>query len=69
MANSLLAAIFSFFIPGLGQFYCGSFLKGLLVFIGSFVVGFIAIIVPVIGWLIALLYWIWNICDAYSSAK
>jgi hypothetical protein len=68
MASQILAAIFSFFIPGLGQFYAGSFLRGLLIFVLAFVVGGIAFVIPLIGWLIALVYWIWNIIDAYQLA-
>ncbi|WNY28018.1 hypothetical protein MmiEs2_01980 [Methanimicrococcus stummii] len=68
MANSVLAAVFSFFIPGLGQFYCGQFLKGIMVFIGAAVVSAISFFIPVIGFLIVLLYWLWNIYDAYTSA-
>lgn len=69
MANSLLAIIFSLFIPGLGQFYCGSFLRGLIIFIGSIAVGSIAIFFPLLGLFIALVYWIWNIWDAYVLAS
>ena len=68
MANQFLAAVLSFFIPGLGQFYAGSFLRGLLIFIFAFVIGGIAVIIPIIGWLIAFVYWIWNILDAFQLA-
>jgi TM2 domain-containing membrane protein YozV len=79
MASPLLAAIFSFFIPGLGQFYAGHFLRGILVFIMSAVLGgiltFVAtifaitIIIPFVAVLIGLIYWIWNIIDAYKLAS
>ncbi|MDR2944611.1 MAG: hypothetical protein LBU81_05990 [Methanosarcinales archaeon] len=69
MANAFLAIILSFFIFGLGQFYCGSFLRGLLIFIGAVVVGSLALFIPLIGWILFLIYWIWNMWDAYSLAN
>ncbi|MDR0767052.1 MAG: hypothetical protein LBE57_01185 [Methanosarcinales archaeon] len=69
MANALLAAILSFFIPGLGQFYCGSLLRGLLIFIGALIVFAIAIFIPIIGAIIAFVYWIANIVDAFALAQ
>ena len=64
MANSLLAAILSFFIPGLGQFYCGHFLRGLFVFIMFSILAFF------LGWtlIIPFLFWIWNLYDAITLA-
>jgi len=78
MASQILAAIFSFFIPGLGQFYAGSFLRGLLVFLFSIILSsvivslslflLITIIAPIILGLFTLVFWIWNIIDAYQLA-
>ncbi|MDV0445106.1 hypothetical protein MmiAt1_06630 [Methanimicrococcus sp. At1] len=69
MANPILSAVFSFFIPGLGQFYSGSFFRGILVFVGAIVASAVGVVVPIIGALIVLVYWLWNIYDAYSLAK
>jgi TM2 domain. len=67
MANQLLAAIFSFFIPGLGQFYAGSFLRGVLVFISALILGFISL-VTIIFWIVYIIFFIWNIVDAVQLA-
>ncbi|MDV0447477.1 hypothetical protein MsAg5_13760 [Methanosarcinaceae archaeon Ag5] len=79
MANPILAAIFSFFIPGLGQFYDGQFLRGAMIFIGIIIYGILAgtvgailvwtVIVPILLSIFGLLIWIWNIYDAYQLAK
>ncbi|MCL2549717.1 MAG: hypothetical protein FWE78_02090 [Methanimicrococcus sp.] len=79
MASSILAAILSFFIPGLGQFYSGHFLRGVLIFIISLLLGaasaglgailMITLVVPIVLALIALVFWIWNIIDAWQLAS
>ncbi len=38
MANAILAAILSFFIPGLGQAYAGDMKKGIIFFIVFFII-------------------------------
>ena len=78
MASSILAAILSFFIPGLGQFYSGHFLRGLLIFIISLLLGstltglsillVITLVVPAVLFLIIFVFWIWNIYDAWQLA-
>jgi len=61
--NPLLAAIGSFFIPGLGQVYNGEgFVKGLLYFIGA-LIGYIVLFLP------GLVIWLYGIYNAYSVAK
>lgn len=55
-----LAAVLSFFIPGLGQVYCGRLGRGALFFLGSF------LLVPIV---IGFGIWIWNIVDAHSLAQ
>ncbi len=61
--NPLLAAIASFFVPGLGQVYNGEgFLKGFLYMIGVFI-GAILFFIP--GLLIAL----YGIYNAYTVAQ
>jgi TM2 domain-containing membrane protein YozV len=61
--NPLLAAIGSFFIPGLGQVYNGEgFVKGLLYLIGT-LIGYIILFIP--GFAI----WLFGIYKAYKVAK
>jgi TM2 domain-containing membrane protein YozV len=61
--DPLIAAIASFFIPGLGQLINGdSILKAILLFVGVFV-GFLACIIP------GIIIWAFGIFDAYSVAK
>ena len=67
MANQLLAVVLSFFIPGLGQFYAGHFLRGLLVFISTLVLAGISFMTVIVG-IISLIFWIWNMFDAYQLA-
>ncbi|MDL2260652.1 hypothetical protein LJC08_00170 [Methanimicrococcus sp. OttesenSCG-928-J09] len=79
MASPLFAALLSFFVPGLGQFYCGRFLRGIFVFIAFGITSTVAVsiatllvwtlIIPVIMGIFCLLIWLWNILDAYSLAK
>lgn len=71
MANSILAAILSFLIPGLGQFYAGSLMKG----IGLFVVWIIiALIITMIFkqwiyYIVNILYSLFAAYDAYNMAN
>jgi hypothetical protein len=69
MSSPILAAIFSFFIPGLGQFFEGHFMRGFFIFIFSIIMGVVAFFVLWIGPLFAFLVWIWNIVDAYKLAE
>ena len=62
-----IAAIASFVVPGLGQIYCGEIGRGIMILIG-FIISCLLIIV-LIGLIIAPLFWIWNIYDAYNLAK
>jgi len=62
-----LAAVLSFFIPGLGQVYNGQIGKGIIVLI-LFAL-FTASIIVLIGFILAPLFWIWNIYDAHNTAK
>ncbi len=41
MANAIIAAILSFFIPGLGQVYVGDWKKGVIFFIIAVIAGLI----------------------------
>jgi TM2 domain-containing membrane protein YozV len=65
--NTGIAAIASFVIPGLGQIYCGEIGRGIMIFIG-FVISCLLIML-IIGIIIAPLFWVWNVYDAYTLAK
>jgi TM2 domain-containing membrane protein YozV len=56
-------AIFSFFLPGLGQLIKGQILKAVVIWILSGVVGFL------LWWTIVIPFalWAWNVYDAYNS--
>ena len=54
-SGNIIAAIFSFFIPGLGQLVQGRVLKALLMFVLAAVLWWI-----LLGWIIHL----WSIIDA-----
>ena len=78
MANPILAAILSLIIPGLGQIYAGSFLRGVLIFIGVIALGAIfyyvrtvtassaiSLVIAAIGLIVIIAY----VYDAYNLAK
>ena len=56
-------AIFSFFLPGLGQLIKGQILKAFLIWAVGGVVGFL------LSWtlIVPFLIWAWNVYDAYNS--
>lgn len=59
----ILAAIGSFIIPGAGQIYNGdSFIKGLLILLGT-TIGALFLVIP------GLIIWLYGIYDAYSVSK
>lgn len=62
-----IAAIASFVIPGLGQIYCGKIGRGIMILIGAVIC--CLLIIVIIGIVLAPIYWIWNIYDAYTLAK
>ena len=65
--NPGLAAVLSFFIPGLGQIYNGQIGKGIkFTIIGVTLALSIAFLVGIILYPI---FWAYNIHDAYSTAK
>ena len=67
MANQFLAAVLSFFIPGLGQFYAGHLMRGILVFILAVILYAITAFTFFVG-LVAFIFVVWNIIDAYQLA-
>lgn len=67
LKNPGIAAVLSFLFTGLGQIYNGQIGKG----IAFIVVGFVCLVLVIvlIGILLYPLFWIYNIYDAYTSAK
>ena len=71
MANPILAAILSFLIPGLGQFYCGSLAKGLAFLVVAILLG-LAVLMVFKSWvyiIINLLISLYAAYDAYNMAS
>ena len=62
-----IAAVLSFLFVGLGQIYNGEIGKGILFIIVGVVILFTAIIL--IGFILYPIFWIYNIYDAYDTAK
>lgn len=65
--NSGIAAVLSFLIIGLGQLYNGQIGKGLLLFGGAVVSGFLTTII--IGFILLPAIWLYGIYDAYKVAN
>ena len=75
MANKYIAAIMSFFIPGLGQAYAGNVKKGIAYFIVAFItlgiVGmvFVDSVLTSFYYIINILIQIYATYDSYLMAK
>ncbi len=84
MASAILAAILSFFIPGLGQFYTGQFLKAVGLFVLTLFFGHMAYTIHVTGTFLSyslgrgfaylaitiyLFLWVYGMYDAYCAAN
>jgi len=66
MANPILAAILSFFIPGLGQIYGGQGItKGIIFFVIAIVLGALTGVIIFAG-IASLLFAIYAAYDAYK---
>lgn len=65
--NPGVAVVLSFFIPGLGQIYNGQIMKGIIFIILASVFGFLTEVL--IGYILYPLFWIYNLYDAYNTAK
>jgi len=61
------SAVLSFFVPGLGQIYNGQIGRGIVI-LCIFALCLVSMFI-LIGFLLAPVLWIWNIYDAYGSAK
>lgn len=71
MANPILAAILSFFIPGLGQFYAGDLTKGIVMFVICVIISLVVSLVfrEWIYHIVNILYSIYAAYDAYQMAE
>ncbi|WP_458454963.1 hypothetical protein [Methanobrevibacter sp.] len=71
MANEILAAILSFFIPGLGQAYAGDIKKGVIFFVIAVVLALIVTFVlqGIVMSIIDIAFSIYAAYDAYQMAK
>lgn len=65
--NPNIVIILSFFITGLGQIYNGETVKGIAFFIIEII--FILLMSVWIGLILAPLFWIYAMHDAYKTAK
>ncbi len=65
--SSGIAAIASFFIPGLGQIYNGQIGKGIMYIIIGII--FALLMIVLIGFILYTLFWAYNIYDAYTTAE
>ncbi|WP_407463043.1 zinc-ribbon domain-containing protein [Methanobrevibacter sp.] len=66
MKNPVVAAILSFIFPGIGQLYIGQNNKGGLFIVLAAVS--ILLMLLLIGFILYVLFWLWAIFDAYTSA-
>lgn len=71
MVNAILAAVLSFFIPGLGQVLAGDIQKGIIFFVVAIVLWAIASLIfrSWIVTLITLIYALYAAYDAYQMAQ
>ena len=80
----IVAAILSFLVPGLGQIYCGKEERGAAILVAGIIVGTLALIwqrleatrmadgfldYRITLALYAVVFWIWQVVDAYRQAK
>jgi TM2 domain-containing membrane protein YozV len=65
--NEGIAAVLSFLFVGLGQIYNGEIGKGIMFLIIGIILVFTMIFL--IGFILYPLFWIYNIYDAYNTAK
>jgi TM2 domain-containing membrane protein YozV len=62
-----LAAVLSFFWPGLGQIYNGQIAKGLFFMVLALLFGWLMFVV--IGFILYPILWVYGIYDAYKTAE
>lgn len=55
-------------MPGAGQVYCGKIVRGIAIFLAGLLLDLVAIFSFGLLGIAALIFWLWNIYDAYSLA-
>ena len=66
MVSPIVAAIISFFFPGIGQIIQGETQKGAIMFVVYIVINIISLYVLAIFWIVSLIYAIYAAYDAYK---
>ena len=72
MVNAILAAVLSFFIPGLGQALAGDIKKGVILFVVAIILGYLLMSLFGMGtitYIVALIYDLYAAYDAYKLAQ
>ena len=71
MVNAILAAVLSFFIPGLGQAVSGELVKGIIFFIVAIILSAIVALVfrQWFAWIINFIYSLYAAYDSYQLAQ
>ncbi|WP_295113413.1 hypothetical protein [uncultured Methanobrevibacter sp.] len=68
MANEILAAVLSFFIPGLGQAYAGDIKKGVIFFVIAIILAIVSFFTAFLLSILSLIFAIYAAYDAYKMA-
>lgn len=66
MANAILAAVLSFFIPGLGQAYAGDIKKGAIYFVIAVILAVISFFTGLLLLILSVIFAIYAAYDAYK---
>lgn len=69
MKNAGIAAILAFLIAGLGHIYLGLITKGIVFMILMVVLWIVGIFTFGIGFIVYIIFWLWQIYDAYNKAN
>jgi len=67
--NTILAAILSFILPGLGEIYVGKLMFGIILVIIGLIAAAAIFMISSYGWILYIIVWIYAIYDSYTSAK
>lgn len=67
MKSPGLAAVLSFFWPGVGQIYNGQIAKGIVFIVLAAIFGWLTVVV--IGFILYPILWVYAIYDAYKTAE
>ena len=67
--NAGIAAVLAFLIAGLGHIYLGLVTKGIMYIIIMVVLWVVGVFTWGIGFIIYIVFWLWQIYDAYNKAN